>query len=364
DDIAKYLNNWTTKEQRHCGEQLLVFHADDLPAGIDGVIDESRGYMSEIAKRLSPQPQPHVNHRMLGPWFAAAVKRIDEGQAVSASVDPSPQDIVPAPAAKRLPVRRGMIGKLLAWVRAIHCRMFGSLPLLRPTHPLWLDTADVAVRLSAWCQAGRDRILWLSSKDSFFHSLLTERSDATRLLLKQPDHPSIEDTPFDACLCELSRTEISNLPALYAKIRPLVSDGAEILFYVYKRGPMPLRANPFEAYEELFPAIDVSTIRFHRNTMTALIRNLFIKCSGLFPHIPAARGVVVGVTLVLLAPFAWLANRQADRRDATIFTPTWTSAVIHFVVRKKTEAAAHMAHTGRRTNAKREGAAMLYAQRL
>jgi hypothetical protein len=299
---------------------------------------------------------------MLGPWFAAAVKRINEGQAVSASVGPSPQDIVPAPAAKRLPVRRGMIGKLSAWVRAIHCRMFGSLPLLRPTHPLWLDTADVAARLSAWRQAGRDRILWLSSKDSFFHSLFTERSDATRLLLKEPDHSSIEDTPYDACLCELSPTEISNLPALYAKIRPLVSDGAEILFYVYKRGPMPLRANPFEAYEELFPATDVSTIRFHGNTLTCLIRNLFIKCSLLFPHIPAARGVVAGVTLVLLAPFAWLANRQAERRDATIFTPTWTSTVVHFVVRKKPEAVAHMAHTGRRTNAEHEGAARLYAQ--
>src|SRR5262249_8775626 len=133
DDIVKYLNNWTTKEQRHCGDQLLVFHADDLPAGIDEVIDESRGYMSEIAKWLSRQPQHNVNHRMLGPWFAAAVKRINEGQAVSASVDPYPQDIVPVSTAKRLPVRHGMIGKLSAWVRAIHCRIFGSFPLLRPT---------------------------------------------------------------------------------------------------------------------------------------------------------------------------------------------------------------------------------------
>jgi hypothetical protein len=361
DDIVKYLNNWTTKEQRHCGQQLLIFHASDLPADLDEVIDESRRYTSELTKRLSPQPQPHVSHRMLAPWFAAAVKRINERQAVSrTSADELPPDIAPALAAKPLPVRRGIIGKLSSQARAIHYRMFGSLPLLRPTHPLWLDTADVAMRLLGWRQAGRDRVLWLSSKDSFFHSLLTERSDATRLLLKQPDHPSIEHTPFDACLCELSPTEISNLPALYAKIRPLVSDGAEILFYVYKRGPMPLRANPFEAYEELFPAIDVSTIRFHGNTLTCLIRNLFIKCSRLFPHIPAARGVVVGVTLVLLAPFVWLANRQAERRDATIFTPTWTSTVIHFVVRKKPEAVAHGAHT--RTNAEREGAARLYAQ--
>jgi hypothetical protein len=360
DDVVKYLNNWTTKEQRHCGEQLLVFHADDLPAALDEVIDESRRYMSEIKKRLSPQPQPHTNHRMLGPWFDAAVKRINEGQAVSpASVDQLSQDIAPAPAAKQLPMRRGVMGKLSGRVRAIHARMFGSLPLLRPTHPLWLDTADVAARLSAWREAGRDRVLWLSSKDSFFQSLLTERSDATRLLLKQPDHPSIEDLPYDACLCELSPTEISNLPALYAKIRPLVSDGAEILFYVYKRGPMPLRANPFEAYEELFPAIDVSTIRFHGNTLTWLIRNLFIKCSGLFAHIPAARAAVVGIALVALAPLAWLANRQADRRDATIFTPTWTSTVVHFVVRKKPKAARRAAHMGQCANAERETAASL-----
>jgi hypothetical protein len=365
DEVVKYLNNWTTKEQRHCGEQLLVFHADDLPAGLDEVIDESRRYMSEITRRLSPQPQPHANHRMLGPWFAAAVERINERQAVSPeAADQFSQDIAALPAAKPLPVRRGMIGKLSAWVRAIQRKMFGSLPLLRPSHPLWLDTADVAAHLSAWRQAGRDRVLWLSSKDSFFHSLLTERSDATRLLLKQPDHSSVEDTPYDACLCELSPTEISNLPALYAKIRPLVAEGAEILFYVYKRGPMPLRGNPFEAYEELFPAIDVSTIRFHGNTLTCLIRNLFIKCSRFFPHIPAARAAVSGITLILLAPFAWLANRQADRRDATIFTPTWTSTVVHFVVRKKPEAVAHMARAGRRTNAEHEGAARLYAQSL
>jgi len=365
DDVVKYLNNWTTREQRHCGEQLLLFHADDLPAGLDEVIDESRLYMSEITKRLSPQPQSHANHRMLGRWFADAVKRINEQQEGSLeSADPLPTEIAPAPAAKRLPVRRGMIGKLSAWVRAIHLRMFGSLPMLRPTHPLWLDTADVAARLSAWRQARRDRVLWLSSKDSFFHNLLTERSDATRLLLKQRDHPSIEDMPYDACLCELSPTEISNLPALYAKIRPLVRDRAEILFYVYKRGPLPLRANPFEAYEELFPAIDVSTIRFHGNTLTCLIRNLFIKCSQLFAHIPAARAAVAGITLVALAPLAWLANRQANRRDATIFTPTWTSTVVHFVVRKKPEAARRRADTGRRANPEGEPSARLYAQRL
>jgi hypothetical protein len=80
-------------------------------------------------------------------------------------------------------------------------------------------------------------------------------------------------------------------------------------------------------------------IRFHGNTVTCLIRNLFIKCSQLFAHIPAARAAAAGLTLIVLAPFAWLANRHADRRDAMVYTPTWTSTVLHFLVRKKAAAA-------------------------
>src|ERR1700730_11712392 len=83
DEIAKYLNDWTTKEQRECGEQLLILHSGDLPSDLDSVVDESRRYMREITRRLSPKPQPHANHRMLGVWFADTVKRIEGGPAHS-----------------------------------------------------------------------------------------------------------------------------------------------------------------------------------------------------------------------------------------------------------------------------------------
>src|SRR5262249_59049557 len=107
--------------------------------------------------------------RMLGPWFTAAVERINERQAASPQpADQFSQDIAPLPAAKPLPARRGMIGKLSAWVRPVHCKMFGSLPLLRPSHPLWLDTADVAAHLSALGPTGRDPLLLLSFQGSFF----------------------------------------------------------------------------------------------------------------------------------------------------------------------------------------------------
>ena len=70
DEIAKFLNDWTTKEQRECGEQLLILHSGDLPPDLDSVVEESRRYMGEIVRRLSPKPQSHLNHRMLGAWFA------------------------------------------------------------------------------------------------------------------------------------------------------------------------------------------------------------------------------------------------------------------------------------------------------
>src|ERR1700732_4394177 len=81
DEIAKYLNDWTTKEQRECGEQLLILHSGDLPSDPDSFVDEARRYRREITRRLSPKPQPHANHRMLGAWFADAMRRIDSGAA-------------------------------------------------------------------------------------------------------------------------------------------------------------------------------------------------------------------------------------------------------------------------------------------
>src|SRR6478672_3743776 len=50
DEIARFLNDWTTKEQRECGEQLLILHSDTLPPELDRVVEESRGYMREIMR--------------------------------------------------------------------------------------------------------------------------------------------------------------------------------------------------------------------------------------------------------------------------------------------------------------------------
>jgi hypothetical protein len=356
DEVVKFLNDYTTREQRECGQQLLVLHADDLPPDLDKAIEESRRYMREITRRLSSTPQSHLNHRMLGAWFAHASERISETQTRAPALiqtDKIEEADLDTPdgadgALRRKP-EKGIIPKLSYLASVLQEKMFGTVPLVGRTHPLWVDTAEVAARLAVWRGSGRDRILWLSSKDSFFRSVMAGRAQSPQLLLKGSQGPVQDEAPYNACLCELSLSELSSLPALYAKISEVVEDRAEILIYLHTLGRNPLRANPFAAYaeprhanpfaayEELFPAVDASTVRFHGNATTALIRKIFLNGTRHrhFAHRPRVRAVMAAITLLALAPFAWLANSQAARRDASRFAPRWTSAVLHFVVKKK-----------------------------
>ena len=326
DEIAKFLNDWTTKEQRECGEQLLIMHSGDLPPELDAVVEELRRYMGEITRRLSPRPQSHLNHPMLAALFSDATRRISQGQ--TRTPEPNSDE------AARDTSEKGIVARLSYIATALQEKMFGLVPLVRRTHPLWLDTAEVAAHLSAWRRSGRHRILWVSSKDSFFHRLMSARAQSPQLVLKASSDVE-EEPPYDACLCELSLSELSILPALYSRVRQLVADGAEILVYVHTLGRNPLRANPFAAYEELFPAVDVSSVHFHGNATAALVRKLFFKGTRHFAHKPRVRAVMAAVTLLALAAFAWFANSQAARRDASKFASGWTTAVLHFTVKKK-----------------------------
>jgi hypothetical protein len=85
----------------------------------------------------------------------------------------------------------------------------------------------------------------------------------------------------------------------------------------------------------VFPDVDRSSIRFHRTWPTAQIRKLYLRAATSFPAGSLARGVLAGLALVALAPIAWLANRSAANRDASTFTPNWTSVVLELEVVRK-----------------------------
>jgi hypothetical protein len=319
DAIAKFLSDWTTHEQRRCGRQLLTINAADLPVDLDNVIAESRRYMNEIGRRLSPEPQSHIGHAQLGRWFTETSRRLEERSAGGGSL--------------AVPIEKEASG-LSHVLRSIHTALFGPLPFLRPAHPLWLDTFDVTAQLVSWRQSGR-RILWLCSRDSLFSNILKDRSDPTSLLMTTPMSEGASRDLFDACLCELSPSELTTLPALHRRIRTLVRNGGKVLVHVNNPYLTPVGMGQFAAYEAVFPDVDRSMIRFHGTWFTAQIRKLYLRAATSFPAGSLARGILAGLALLALAPIAWLANRAAASRDASAFTPNWTSVVVELEVVRK-----------------------------
>jgi len=345
DAIAKFLSDWTTHEQRRCGRQLLTIHAGDLPVALYDVVAESRRYMNEIARRLSPEPQSHIGHAKLGRWFTETTRRLKErsaggGMAASTSAAIEKES-------------RGLSHIL----RSIHTALFGPLPFLRPAHPLWLDTFDVTAQVVSWQRSGQ-RILWLCSRDSLFSSILKDRRDPTSLLMTRPTNQAASADFFDACLCELSPSELTTLPALHRRIRTLVRDGGKVLVHINNPYLLPVGMGQFAAYEAVFPDVDRSAIRFHGTWLTAQIRKLYLRAATSFPAGSLARGISAGLALVALAPMAWLANKAAARRDAIAFTPNWTSVVLELEVVRKGVSPLHCAKDGAsgRTNAVRDRA--------
>jgi hypothetical protein len=334
DAIAKFLSDWTTREQRRCGRQLLTIHAGDLPVDIDDVVAESRRYMNEIERRLSPEPQSHIGHVQLGRWFTETTRRLKERSAGGGSLAVST-----SPAAEK--EARGLSHIL----RSVHTALFGPLPFLRPAHPLWLDTFDVTAQLVSWSQAGQ-RILWLCARDSLFSSILKDRRDPTSLLMMTPTNQAVSGDFFDACLCELSPSELTMLPALHRRIRTLVRNGGKVVVHINNPYLAPVGMGHFAAYETVFPDVDRSSIRFYGTWLTAQVRKLYLRAATSFPSGSLARGVLAGLALVGLAPMAWLANRAAASRDASAFTPNWTSVVLEVEVARKDVSASHCAKRG------------------
>jgi hypothetical protein len=154
DEIARNLSMWTTKEQRECGRELLKIHAADLPSNLDRVIEESRLYMAEIYRRLTPKPLPHRGHAYLGPWFEGAKERMrgrhERPPPQEAAKAQSASAATPAP----LSGKRRLGAIALPLLQAIYRKTFGVPPLVGKFHPLWIDTSPIAEKVAAWRPAG------------------------------------------------------------------------------------------------------------------------------------------------------------------------------------------------------------------
>jgi hypothetical protein len=187
-------------------------------------------------------------------------------------------------------------------------------------------------KLAAWLDR-KAGVLWLTSRDSLFHTVLQSRIDTAALFLDAADNTLFGKAPYDACLCELAANDLGTLGHLYAKIRPLMKDGAEVMFLVPRGRDRSLVASDAELQEAAFPDVDVSEIRFFGSMSSDILRRIYLRASRSFPNRPIFRAVATAAVLIGLAPLVRLANSLASRRDPSIFTAHWTSIVVRLTVR-------------------------------
>ena len=330
DDIARNLSKWTTREQRECGKQLLVFHAGPLPVGLDTMIDKSREYMAQVYSRLDPTPKSHIGHSWLGPWFDGAKYRM-RGMPADGSDSGFPPLTAAHPQHGEPRLHRLATAALLKG----YAILFGRLPGISRHHPLWIDTYAVTAKLAQWEASGKSRVLWLSSGDSLFHRKLKDRHDPMSLLMEtEPASPGM-DRYYDVCLCELRPEDLSSLRPLYERIRPMIREGGEIVVYVFNKSDAQLKADDLAFCDNALPDRDRSTMYFFGSPTTALLRRSYLRVSTSFQGRPLTRGVLTAGVLLALAPLARLANSVTGRRDASIFKGTWTSLMMVFVVGRR-----------------------------
>ncbi len=320
EELARTESLRATREHRRFAQQLIKIHAADLPAGIGNLVAESRAFMAELDRRLSPTPAPHIGHPLLGRWFEEASLR-QRGTQDGTSSRPPGLVIARSDSAAGAPPGAGLFVSAL---QRLYCKLFGAPPKVSKFHPLWTEVSSVAEATD------RANVLRIDS-GNWRRMLANQAKDASQAC--NAPNPFFDRAPYDVCICELALTEMSELKRIYAVLRPLIKDGGRVVFKTMKVG------NVFDGRELFlshcdFPDIDVSQINFHGSAVTGLLRALHVRAMRPVAARPIARGLII-CALISIAPLVWLANAWAARRDPSVFSATWTSLTVEFTVKRR-----------------------------
>ncbi len=332
-DLARRESLRSTAEQRRSGQQLIKIHAADLPSGIDVVIEQSRTFMAELYRRLSPVSASHVHHPLLSRWFDEASER---RRGARDDAPPRAFDGGPSPATGAA-AGRGMLALGLKALQQFYCWMFGAPPKVSKFHPLWADVSPITEKLTAWQRAGHSNVLWLRAGN---WRLLLSRQTCDGRPADGVD-PFFKNAPYDVCVCEFALKEMPELARIYIALRPLMKDGAHALFSATKGGGLFDGAELFLSGCD-FPDLDVSEVNFHGSAFLAALHVLYIPAMRPVSTRPLARALII-CTLIAAAPLVWLANAWAARRDLSIFSSTWTTLTVEFLVKRRHAAASPLA---------------------
>jgi hypothetical protein len=271
---------------------------------------------------------------MLGQWFEAAKARIEARRRQSGAGEP----LTDSSGRSDLGFRARLAARVSATLRYLYRDTFGQLPDVSAYHPLWADTHAIVEAVRSWQRDGKS-VLWVSSSDSLFHRWMTNRIDTAGIMTTLLPPGAAPGSRYDACLCELTTEEFARLRELYARIRPLMAERADVLVSVLNRQNDYLRAEDARLCEQAFPDTDVSELRVYGSWASAPTRQLFMWAVTSFANRPLLRDLASAVVLIAGAPIVRIAHMTPAGRGRTTFTRSWSSLLISLRIRRASPSA-------------------------
>jgi 2-polyprenyl-3-methyl-5-hydroxy-6-metoxy-1,4-benzoquinol methylase len=248
--LARSLAEWTTATHRANAHQSLIFHAEDIPPGIDGAIAEASTFVERVEAMIRREPQPHRGHPY---WRGAIAAHYD---AKGRQIEREQWEYVLGTAASA----HGLSDWLLWRAKDL---VLGQAPRVFPWHPAWLDYRVVLQELEQFHTDKSKRLLVLSNAPTSFSVALADSGERVRrlrcgpLLQSPPEHYRPLHGYFDFCLLELAEGEMAQGDELIDRIVPLMKPEGSIIISVRNR-------RPIGQWEGFSKGVAYHTLRFIR----------------------------------------------------------------------------------------------------
>ena len=217
--LAKSLAEWTTREHRANVGDVHIYHSQEVSDHALAVRQEADTFVVAVARRLKNRPRPHRAH----PYWKGAIA------AFSAARPPEYR----ATPLEHIYGLEQMSWPSRWWWRRQYL-VFGQPPAVRRWDPKWPDYAAVRIELSAATGSGDARLLLVTNRPTVFSVALSSGTKVQRVRTESlTRNPPLSlralGDPFEACLVELSDSEVTSARPVLTRLGQCLVPGSRIV---------------------------------------------------------------------------------------------------------------------------------------
>lgn len=227
--IANSLQYWTTAEHRRHANYDVVFHAGELPPGIQAAKTEARTFINRISRKLG-RPLPHIGHK----YWVHGVEAWRFHRR-SAGLTASPPELTTDHGGFRewlsLSYVRFRMQKLYLYYHYTSHRVIPEIVQRTPLHPYWLDYRLLKDTAGKSLSAPNAHILVVRERTSIIDRIVGAdarvRFTSIQEVLKEGPPPARNGSDgYTHALIYLLRKDCRNVQRLVKKCRASMRPGA------------------------------------------------------------------------------------------------------------------------------------------